>query len=158
MISETCMTSSNAATRGITFLKREVAGATMASSEGASATRSEAPGLRCFVEVEMGEAIDALVGGILVGARLLLRLHDVGKARIARLVQPQVRGDDRRPLQLDGLQAAIDFTCHLEIGAVDFELGGKGRLRPAKQRGQHLAGLVTVVVDRLLAKDDKARL
>jgi hypothetical protein len=31
MISETCMTSSRAATRGITFLKREVAGATIAS-------------------------------------------------------------------------------------------------------------------------------
>jgi hypothetical protein len=31
MISDTCITSSNAATRGITFLKRDVAGATKAS-------------------------------------------------------------------------------------------------------------------------------
>jgi hypothetical protein len=31
MISDTCITSSSAATRGITFLKREVAGATKAS-------------------------------------------------------------------------------------------------------------------------------
>src|SRR6185437_6478420 len=33
-----------------------------------------------------------------------------------------------------------------------------GALRPAEQRGQHLAGLVAVVVDRLFAKDDQAGL
>ena len=42
--------------------------------------------------------------------------------------------------------------------AVDRELGGEGALRPAEQRGQHLAGLVAVVVDRLLAEDDEAGL
>ena len=46
----------------------------------------------------------------------------------------------------------------LTSDAVDLELGGERRLRPAEQRGQHLAGLVAVVVDRLLAEDDKARL
>ena len=105
-----------------------------------------------------GGEIDAVVGRALVGDRLLLRLHDVGQAGVARLVQPQIGGDDRRPLQLHGLQAAVDFARHLEIGAVDFELGGEGRLRPAEQRGQHLAGLVGVVVDRLLAENDEAGL
>ena len=42
--------------------------------------------------------------------------------------------------------------------SVDFELGGKGRLRPAEQRRQHLAGLVGIVVDRLLAENDQAGL
>ena len=42
--------------------------------------------------------------------------------------------------------------------ALDHELGGEGALRPAEQRGQHLAGLVAVVVDRLLAEDDEAGL
>ena len=37
------------------------------------------------------------------------------------------------------------------------ELRGEGRLRPAEERGEHLAGLVGVVVDRLLAQDDEAR-
>jgi hypothetical protein len=35
---------------------------------------------------------------------------------------------------------------------------GEGGLRQVGQRGQHLAGLVVVVVDRLLAEDHEARL
>ncbi|HEY6406998.1 MAG TPA: tetratricopeptide repeat protein, partial [Ktedonobacteraceae bacterium] len=107
---------------------------------------------------ETRRQIDAVVGRALVVDRLLLRLHDVGQRGVARLVQSQVGRYDRRPLQLHGLQAAIDFARHLEIGAVDFELGGKGRLRPAEQGCQHLAGLVGIVVDRLLAENDQARL
>ena len=42
--------------------------------------------------------------------------------------------------------------------ALDHELGGECRLRPAEQRRQHLAGLIAIVVDRLLAEDDEARL
>jgi len=78
--------------------------------------------------------------------------HDVGQAGITRLVQPQIRGDDGRPLQFHGLQPAIDFTGHLEIGTVDLKLGGKGRLRPSEQGRQHLAGLVAIIVDRLLPR------
>ena len=39
--------------------------------------------------------------------------------------------------------------------ALDHDLGGEGGLRPAEQRRQHLAGLIAVVVDRLLAEDDE---
>src|SRR3546814_11901612 len=39
--------------------------------------------------------------------------------------------------------------------ALDVHGAGKGALRPAGERGEHLAGLVVVVVDRLLAEDDK---
>ncbi len=106
----------------------------------------------------MGGQIDAVIGRALVGDRLLLRLHDVGQAGVARLVQPQVCSYDRRSLEFQGLQAAVDLAGHLEIGTVDFELGGKGRLRPSEQGRQHLAGLVGIVVDRLLAENDEAGL
>src|SRR5258705_10584218 len=79
---------------------------------------------------EMRREIDAVIGRALVVDRLLLRLHDVGQRRVARLVQPQIGGDDRWSLQLHGLQAAVDLARDLEIGAVDFELGSKSRLRP----------------------------
>ena len=48
-------------------------------------------------------------------------------------------------------------TSRVTDGAavLDHELGGEGALRPAEQRGQHLAGLIAVVVDRLLAEDDE---
>ena len=39
----------------------------------------------------------------------------------------------------------------------ELELEGEGALRPAQQGGQHLAGLVGVVVDGLLAEDDEVR-
>ena len=42
--------------------------------------------------------------------RLLLRLHDVGQRRVARLVQAQVGGDHRRQLHLDRLEAAVDLA------------------------------------------------
>src|SRR5690606_35790870 len=41
--------------------------------------------------------------------RLLLGLHDVRQRRVARLVQAQVGGDDRRQVERDGLQAAVDL-------------------------------------------------
>ena len=81
-----------------------------------------------------------------------------GRTGVARLVQPQIGGDDRRALQLHRLQAAVDLARHLDGVAIDRELGGEGALRPAGQRRQHLAGLVAVVVDRLLAHDDEAGL
>ncbi len=42
--------------------------------------------------------------------RLLLRLHDVGQLDVARLVQPQIGGDDGGQVDLDGLEAGIDFA------------------------------------------------
>ena len=57
--------------------------------------------------------------GRLLVERLLLGLHDVGQRGIARLVEAQVGGDDRRQLQFDRLQAAIDLARHLGLVAVD---------------------------------------
>src|SRR3954452_25297139 len=39
----------------------------------------------------------------------------------------------------------------------DLDFVREGALRPSEQRAEHLAGLVGVVVDRLLAHDDKLR-
>ena len=41
---------------------------------------------------------------------------------------------------------------------VDRELGSERALRPAEQRREHLAGLIAVVVDGLLAEDDEVGL
>ena len=48
--------------------------------------------------------------GVVVVDRLLLRLHDVGQRRIARLVEAQIGGDDRRQLDRHRLEPAIDLA------------------------------------------------
>src|SRR5256885_5477265 len=48
-------------------------------------------------------------------------------------------------------------TLFRSLVASDFDLGGEGGLRQVGQGRQHLAGLVGVVVDGLLAQDDQAR-
>ena len=102
--------------------------------------------------------VDAEFVGLLDVERLLLRLHDVGQRGIARLVEAQVGGDDRRQLEAHRLEAAVHLTRHHGAAAVDLQLGGEGALRPAEQRREHLSGLIAVVVDRLLAEDDEVRL
>src|SRR3546814_1118748 len=62
------------------------------------------------------------------------------------LVQTQVGGDDRGKLQLHRFEAAVDFARHADMIALDVHGAGKGALRPAGERGEHLAGLVVVVV------------
>ena len=102
--------------------------------------------------------VDAVIGGGLFVDRLFLRLHDVRQRSVARLVQAQIGGDDGRQLELHRLQAAVDFARHHQRVAVERDFGSKGALRPAEQRRQHLAGLIAVVVDRLLAEDDQTGL
>ena len=87
--------------------------------------------------------------------RLLLRLHDVGQLGIARLVEAQVGRDDRRDLQNERLEATIDLACDREALAVHAHLRRKRALAPAQQGRQHLARLIAIVVDGLLAHDDK---
>ena len=89
---------------------------------------------------------------------LLLGLHDVGQAGVARLIQPQVGGDHRRQGQLQGLQSAVDLAGHHGLAAGDLDLGGEGGLGPVEQGGQHLAHGVVVPVDRLLAHEHQFRL
>ena len=90
--------------------------------------------------------------------RLLLRLHDVGQRHVARLVQAQVGGHDRGQLDLERLETAVDLARDVGEAVTHLDLRGERRLRHVGERGQHLAGLVAVVVDSLLAEDHEARL
>jgi hypothetical protein len=102
--------------------------------------------------------VDAQVGRLDGVERLLLGLHDVGQRGVARLVQAQVGGDHRRQAHRQGLQAAVDLAGHRDLCRRPLRPWRRRCLRPARQRGQHLAGLVGVVVDGLLAQDHQARL
>jgi hypothetical protein len=57
-----------------------------------------------------------------------------------------------------GFQATIDFAGDAGFAVGHFDLAGKGDLGQVGQRSQHLAGLVAVVVNGLLAQDDQAGL
>ncbi|KAF1854083.1 hypothetical protein Lal_00005300 [Lupinus albus] len=88
--------------------------------------------------------------------RLLLRLHDVRQRGVTRLIEAQIGGDHRRQLQRHDLKSAVDLAGHGNGIARRGDLGREGALSPAEQRRQHLAGLVAVVVDGLLAENDEA--
>ena len=90
--------------------------------------------------------------------RLLLGLHDVGQGRVTRFVEPQVGGHYGRQRDLDGFQPAVDFTGHRCFAVGHNNLRGEGGLRPVHQRCEHLAGLVGVIVNGLLAAQDDLRL
>src|SRR6185503_8612474 len=117
-----------------------------------------ARGLSGLEHFEPRRGIDAVGIRRLLIDRLLLGLHDVREAGIARLVETQVGGHDRRSLQLDRLQAAVDLASDHNAVALDHQLRRERALRPTGQGRQHLAGLVAVVVDRLLAENDQTRL
>ena len=102
--------------------------------------------------------VDAKALRRLLVDRLLLCLHDVGQAGIARLVEAQIGGDNRGRFELYRLQAAVNLARDQEAVALDHHLGGEGALRPGGERSQHLAGLIAIVIDRLLAHDDEAGL
>src|SRR5512138_1985088 len=110
-----------------------------------------------------------------LGDRLLLRLHDAGERGEARLVEPQVRRHDGGEPDLQRLDAAVHLADHRERLAVlgqdeprlllllglalqALGLRRERRLREPEPLREVLAGLVLVVVDRLLAEDDEVRL
>jgi hypothetical protein len=76
-------------------------------------------GSATFSTFQARRDVDAQLGRLQVVDRLLLRLHDVGQRGVARLVQAQVGGDDRRQLQRHGLQAAVDFAGHVGVAVAE---------------------------------------
>src|SRR5258708_28804049 len=60
--------------------------------------------------VEPRRDVDSVSVRRLLVDRLLLGFHDVGEARITRLVEAQIGGHDRRALKLYCLQAALDLA------------------------------------------------
>ena len=90
-----------------------------------------------------------------------IRLKEQGKASeiVAVSIGPQQATETIRTALAMGADRGIlvktDGVVEPLAVAIDHQLGGEGRLRPAEQGGQHLAGLVGVVIDRLLAEDAK---
>ena len=115
-------------------------------------------GSEIFSTLRRGVDVDAELLRLLDVERLLLGLHDVGQRGIARLVEAQVGGDDRRQLEAHGFEAAVDLARDHGVAVVDRQLGSEGALRPAEQRGEHLARLIAIVVNGLLAEDDEVGL
>ena len=60
-------------------------------------------------------------------------------------------------LELDRLQARIDFACGLRRLLVDLQLRNVACMRPFPQRREHLSGLSVVCVDGLFAEHDQLR-
>ncbi len=60
-------------------------------------------------------------------------------------------------LEADRLQAAIDLAGDIHLAIADHHLRGKRALAPAQKRRKHLSGLVAIIVDGLLAKNDQPR-
>src|SRR5262249_7287706 len=104
-----------------------------------------------FITSNPGLMLAPLSAAGFSSVRLFFRLHDIGQGRIARLVEPQIGGDDRGRFQFYRLQAAVDLARDRDRIAVERHLGRESTLRPAEQRGQHLSGLIAIVVDCLLA-------
>ena len=107
--------------------------------------------------LEARREIDAELGGGGLGQRLRARLDDVGQRGEARGVEAKIRGDHCGQGQLQGLQAAVDLARHERLAVGDVDLAGERRLAAAEQCSEHLAGLVGVVVDGLLAEEDQVR-
>ena len=60
-------------------------------------------------------------------------------------------------IEAGGIEATVDFARDKQCTGLDDDFRCEGANGPVEKRGQHLAGLVRVVVDRLLAEDDEAR-
>ena len=114
-----------------------------------------------FGDFEGGEPwgdVDAKVGGLEGVERLFLGFHDVGEGGVARFVEAQVGRHHRWQGDFEGFEAAVDFAGDGGFAVRQNDFGGEGGLRPVLQGGEHLAGLVGVVVDGLFAADDELRL
>ena len=108
-----------------------------------------------FKTLSRGRDIDAEVVRLLDIERLFLGLHDVGQRGIARLVQAQVGGDDGGQLERTVSRPPSTSRVTSTGRRLRHDLGSERALRPAEQRRQHLARLIAVVVDGLLAEDDE---
>ena len=78
-------------------------------------------------------------------------MYRVRASSFAQPIRAQVGRHDGRQGQADGLGAAVHFTRDQRRAVGDLDLAGERGLRPVQQRREHLAGLIGVVVDGLLA-------
>src|SRR5690606_27241748 len=87
--------------------------------------------------------------------RLLLGFHDVRQRSVARLIQTQVCGNNRRQVQSNCHQTAVYFAGYVNLVTVNNHFRGEGALAHASRTSQHLASLVVVGIDGLLAKNNQ---
>ncbi len=104
------------------------------------------------LDLELGRQVDAEAVDRNFLEFLFARLHDARQRGVARFVEAQVRRDDGGQVERDRFEAAIDLADHGALRAGDLDLRGERRLRPSEHLGEHLADLIGVVVDRLLAE------
>ncbi len=73
-------------------------------------------------------------------------------------IEAEVGGDHARQLDLEHLEPGIDLARHARPPSLDLDFAREGRLRATPEGGQHLTGLVAIIVDRLLAEEHDSRL
>lgn len=108
-----------------------------------------------FQNLETRRNVSTEISRRLLIKRLLLCLHDVWQRCITRLVQTKINRDNGWKLHINGLKTTIDFTRHLGRTVSKLHLRGESRLAPVEQCRKHLAGLVGIVVNRLLAEENE---
>ena len=67
--------------------------------------------------LEAGADIDTIICRRLLDDRLFRCFHDIGQARVTRLVEAEIRGDDGRQFQSHRLQATINFARYEGISS-----------------------------------------
>lgn len=92
---------------------------------------------------------------------LLLGLHDVRQRCVSWLVETKIGGHNEWKFGLDNAETTVNLSCDLSLCALlwlagwELELGSVCCLRPVEETSKHLTGLRSIVVDGLLAHDDK---
>lgn len=96
----------------------------------------------------------AIIRQRLLLQRHLLGLHNLGQRREPRLIEPQIRRNHHRQLGAHRLRPAINLLRDADrVPLPKLNLARLCRLRPPQQAREHLARLVGIVVDALLAED-----
>lgn len=84
---------------------------------------------------------------------LLLGLHDVGEGGVAGLVEAKVSGHNSGEAELELLETTVNLAGHVDLLAVNGHLRGEGSDGAVDETSEHLASLVVVTVDGLLAEN-----
>jgi len=90
--------------------------------------------LACGGRLDLGQAhartrLHAQIGGGQRLQRLAAGAHDAGQGDIARLVQAQVRRDNRGQRHSDGLDAVVRLALYSRRAVLDRDVRREGRLR-----------------------------
>jgi len=110
-----------------------------ASRFGGAITNYFRTRLNCYSEIAVLEHVE----------RFLTGLHNGGQRSIARFIEPQICSDNGRQRQSDGFNTMVGLAFDTQLAIGQFDSRRKRSLRPIKQGGKKLSGLVRIVVDSL---------